>query len=103
MRNNVRYEIPKQNGTLITRIEADSQIDYYDFPPPPPAAHVVLHHIQPPQNETLPPPPLSVQFQDFDGRDGIQVEMLPQYVEYMTHKDKAFENEYNVRFLSENM
>ncbi|XP_076080778.1 receptor-type tyrosine-protein phosphatase alpha-like isoform X6 [Mytilus galloprovincialis] len=96
MRNTIRYDTPKQNGTLKPRGgEADAHTDYYDFPPPPPEETVADINSISFTTEGLPPPPLTVHFSDFDGREGIQVEMLPQYVEYMLHKDNAFESEYD--------
>ena len=97
MRNTtLHYEHPKQNGVLLTIGEADAQMDYYDFPPPP--THAEDYDSDqgtiPSANMTMPPPPLEIHFADFDGRDGIQVEMFPQYVEYMMQKENAFENEY---------
>ncbi|XP_052084194.1 receptor-type tyrosine-protein phosphatase mu-like isoform X6 [Mytilus californianus] len=96
MRNTIRFDTPKQNGTLIPRGgEADAHMDYYDFPPPPPEEIVADVNAILLTTEGLPPPPPTVHFSDFDGRDGIQVEMLPQYVEYMLQKDNAFETEYD--------
>ncbi|XP_071139564.1 receptor-type tyrosine-protein phosphatase mu-like isoform X15 [Mytilus edulis] len=96
MRNTIRYDTSKQNGTLKPRGgEADAHTDYYDFPPPPPEQTVADINSISFTTEGLPPPPLTVHFSDFDGREGIQVEMLPQYVEYMLHKDNAFESEYD--------
>ena len=103
MRNTtLHYEHPKQNGVLLTIGEADAQMDYYNFLPPP--AHAEDYDSDqgtiPSANMTMPPPPLEIHFADFDGRDGIQVEMFPQYVEYMMQKENAFENEYRVSVLA---
>ena len=103
MRNTtLHYEHPKQNGVLLTIGEADAQMDYYNFLPPP--AHAEDYDSDqgtiPSANMTMPPPPLEIHFADFDGRDGIQVEMFPQYVEYMMRKENAFENEYRVSVLA---
>ena len=81
----------KQNGILKTREQAEAPLSMYE-----------IHHqiVESAESEAsydddIPPPP-SVHFCNFDGKNGVQVEMLPQYVDYMMKRKKSFEDEFDV-------